>query len=57
MCERFHHSAVHDSKFKLNALTYLLSNQTSFIMPNILVNSLFTIFLPLFVKLCMKCGF
>lgn len=57
MCERFYYSAVHVSKFKLNALTYLLSDRTSFIMSNILVDCLFTIFLSLFVKLCMKCGF
>lgn len=57
MCERFYYSTVHVSKFKLNALTYLLSDQTSFIMRNILVDCLFTIFLSLFVKLCMKCGF
>lgn len=57
MCARFYYSAVHVSKFKLTALTYLLSDQTSFIMPNILDDCLFTISLSLFVKMCMKCGF
>lgn len=57
MCERFYYSAVHVSKFKLTALPFLLSDQTSFSMPNILVDCLFTIFLSLFVKLSMKCGF
>lgn len=53
MCARFYYSAVHFSKFKLTAITYLLFDQTSFIMPNILVDCLFTIFFSLFVKLCM----
>lgn len=56
-CERFYYSTVHVRKFKLNALTYLFSYQTSCIMPNIVVDCFFTIFLSLFVKLCMKCGF
>lgn len=46
LCERFYYSAVHVSKFKLTALTYLLSDQTSFIMPNILVDYLLIYYFP-----------